>query len=102
MKRKIRIQQQFSYCLHMAIETNIHIHKDHLFYYIINIFSIDLYIIMDKLLEACKYEQEVLKHNLKTERMRLKACMAANEDLKKEIDELEGKISMIKFIAKLS
>ena len=57
---------------------------------------------MDKLLEACKYEQEVLKHNLKTERMRLKSCMAANEDLKKEIDELEGKISMIKFIAKLS
>ena len=57
---------------------------------------------MDNLLQSCKYEQELLKHNLKTERMRLKACMAANEDLKKEIDELEGKISMIKFIAKRS
>jgi hypothetical protein len=57
---------------------------------------------MDKLLEACKYEQEVLKHNLKTERTKLKACMAANEDLKTEISRLEGKISMIKFIAKLS
>ena len=57
---------------------------------------------MDKLLEACKYEQEVLKHNLKTKSTKLTACMAANEDLKKEISELEGKISMIKFIAKLT
>jgi cell division septum initiation protein DivIVA len=57
---------------------------------------------MDKLLEACKYEQEVLKHNFKVERMKLETCLADNEDLKKEINELEGKISMIKFIAKLS
>jgi phage shock protein A len=57
---------------------------------------------MDKLLEACKYEQEVLKHNLKTERTKLEACMAAIEDLKTEISQLEGKISMIKFIAKLT
>ena len=57
---------------------------------------------MDKLLQACKYEQEVLKHNLKTERIKLESCMAANDDLKKEINELEDKFSMIKFITKLS
>ena len=57
---------------------------------------------MDKLLETCMYEQEMLKHNLKTERIKLESCMAANDDLKKEISELECKISMIKFIAKLS